>query len=133
MSPLQSSGTAMVRKILAIASLLGWCENGVAQSSLTNEGAETGDTSSWWVASVTSVQEQNQKTGTVLPHDGNWFFSMAPAPASSAFMWQTNKLPSGVSRLFLSGVVQTENLAGDDYGEAVVDEKVRFLLVGADV
>ena len=120
MNQLQLNGTAALRRVFVIAGLLCWCNSGAAQSSLTNGGAETGDMSSWSSTHVAAVQEQGQTTGTVLPHEGDWFFTMAAVPGSSASMWQTNTLPSGVSQLLLSGMVQTENLTGDDYGVAVL-------------
>ena len=108
------------RMILSLLGLLCCQVDSRAQTGFSNGGAETGDTSSWHVTNVAAVENQDQSTGTVFPHEGDWFFTLAPRAASSSGMWQTNALDPNVTYLLLSGVVQTENLAGDDYGEAVL-------------
>lgn len=89
-------------------------------ASLFNGDAETGLLLPWTASNVAVVQQQNQSSGTVTPYQGSRFFSMATAPGSSCSMWQTNALPDGITRLTLSGYVQTENLADDDYGTAIL-------------
>jgi len=60
-------------------SALSWSDN-----LLTNPGAETGDLAPWIAGSrVVVSQSQNQHTGMVYPHSGDWFFNMAGARAGS--------------------------------------------------
>lgn len=61
-------------------SALSWSDN-----LLTNPGAETGDLAPWIAGyRVVVSQSQNEHTGMVYPHSGNWFFNTAGARAGSA-------------------------------------------------
>lgn len=103
--------------------LSGLSDIAAANEMLVNGGGESGDLSGWSAsgpqAKVVSFQEE--QAGTVLPFAGSFFFTSAALPGSQVVISQSGAgfLQSG-HLLVLSGQVQTENLAGDDYGIATI-------------
>jgi len=87
-------------------------------SLLANGDAETGDLTAWLVSDpqIGAVASQTQSTGTVFPHEGDYFFSFALAPARDSVndppvtigMYQTGTSGLDAPALRLTGWVQTE-------------------------
>ncbi len=90
---------------------------------LVNGDAESGSTSGWSTSSsavVEALQSASQSTGTVEEFEGDWFFSLESYPASFAYLTQAGTSGLESWGLTLAGMVQTEDLAGDDYGTATL-------------
>ena len=94
---------------------------GCAFAGVVNGSAESGDMGGWNTLKaetiIYSTQRQSQSTGTVLPGEGDYFFSFCKSPASYAKMSQTGLIGPGVSSLTLSGLFQGEY---SDYGVATL-------------
>jgi len=100
-------------------------------SLLENGGAEEGTLSGWYPNStgangrIASVTNQSQTLGTVVPGEGQRFFSFGAmgglSPGSMASLSQTGTNGLGGAALVLRGLVQTEPYGSTwDDGEATV-------------
>jgi hypothetical protein len=115
----------LVIGLVQACALLGVCAPMTAQASmLTNGGAETGDLAGWAAsgAQVAAVSQQNQSVGTVLPAEGSFFFTFAATGGTYEELVQTGTAPlTEGTTLILTGMVQTEDLADDDFGVAIIN------------
>lgn len=90
-------------------------------AALINGGAETGDLSGWMYSSaVEAVSSYPQSSGTVLPANGNYFFSLTKHETTQAWIEQRGDNNFSVGELVdFSGQVQTENVVSSDNDFAV--------------
>jgi hypothetical protein len=93
----------------------------LAADLLVNGDFEAGDLTGWTRENLATdvVAFQNQQTGLVEEHEGDWFLTMADLASGATAAWQegvASLLPGNL--LVLTGRIQTEDLADDDFGRA---------------